>query len=102
MNEPARPGGFVAANDGARWSYRGVLTFANADAVLEAVGELPLPTGGIADLSGVEHADSCALAVLLALRRRAAAEGATLAFEAVPASIVSLARVYGIDTLVGV
>jgi phospholipid transport system transporter-binding protein len=98
----ARPGEFVAADGGARWTYAGALTFANAEAVLESAGALPLPSSGVADLAGLEHADSAALAVLLALRRRAAAEGRTLAFASVPDSVVSLARVYGIDTIVGV
>ncbi len=102
MNGEARSGGFVAADGGARWAYAGVLTFANAEAVLESAGALPLPSSDLADLSGLAHADSSALAVLLALKRRAAAEGARLAFESVPVSIASLARVYGIDSLVGV
>lgn len=102
MSGDARPGEFVAADGGARWTYAGALTFANAEAVLDSTGSLPLPSSGVADLSGLEHADSAALAVLLALKRRAAAEGAMLAFASVPDSIVSLARVYGIDTIVGV
>ena len=102
MSGDARPGEFVAADGGARWTYAGALTFANAEAVLESAGALPLPSSGVADLAGLEHADSAALAVLLALRRRAAAEGRTLAFASVPDSVVSLARVYGIDTIVGV
>lgn len=102
MSGDARRGEFVAADGGARWTYAGALTFANAEAVLDSTGSLPLPSSGVADLSGLEHADSAALAVLLALRRRAAAEGQTLAFASVPDSIVSLARVYGIDTIVGV
>lgn len=102
MSGDARPGEFVAADGGARWTYAGALTFANAEAVLESTGSLPLPSSGVADLSGLEHADSAALAVLLALKRRAAAEGTMLAFASVPDSIVSLARVYGIDTIVGV
>ena len=102
MSGDARPGEFVAADGGARWTYAGALTFANAEAVLESAGALPLPSSGVADLAGLEHADSAALAVLLALKRRAAVEGTKLAFASVPDSIVSLARVYGIDTIVGV
>ena len=130
MSGDARPGEFVAADGGARWAYAGTLTFANAEAVLESAGALPLPSSGVADLAGLRgatgyagrvaagagrrpargggagagraHADSAALAVLLALKRRAAAEGTSLAFASVPDSVVSLARVYGIDTIVGV
>lgn len=96
----AAAGAFAAAGD--RWTFSGVLTFDDAVAALAGADALPLPASGTVDLAGLAHADSAALAVLLALKRRAAAAGTTLAFESVPASIASLARVYGIDTLVGV
>jgi phospholipid transport system transporter-binding protein len=65
--------------------------------VLEATAALPLPASGIVDLAGVAHADSAALAVLLALRRRAIAEGRGITFASVPPMLDSLARVYGIE-----
>jgi phospholipid transport system transporter-binding protein len=91
------PGAFAAAGD--RWTYTGALTLDNAAAVVAAAAELPLPASGRVDLAGLGHADSVALAVLLAIRRRAADEKRSLAFEAVPAGLESLARVYGIDEL---
>lgn len=102
MNHAASASGFAAAADGERWTYAGTLTFENAEAVLEAALALPLPTRGIAELGGLAHVDSAALAVMLALKRRADAEGTRLAFESVPDTLVSLARVYGVDALVGV
>ena len=102
MNDAVRQGGFAATGDGARWEYAGTLTFENAETVLAAAKDLPLPSRGVADLTGLAHADSAALAVLLALKRRAVAEGAPLAFTSVPDTLVSLARVYGVDALVGV
>ncbi len=90
-------GTFAAA--GQSWTYTGALTFADAAAVLEATQALPLPESGVVDLAGLAHADSAALAVLLALKRRAAAERRTLAFTSMPATLDSLARVYGIDDL---
>lgn len=90
-------GAFAAA--GQSWSYNGALTFADAAAVLEATQTLPLPESGVVNLAGLLQADSAALAVLLALKRRAAAEGRTLVFTAMPATLDSLARVYGIDDL---
>src|SRR5262249_40223539 len=89
------------AVDGDRWTFRGVLTFDDAMPVLDASAELPLPRSGMVDLSGLAHADSAALAVLLALRRRAAEEGQLpLRFVGVPAMLDSLARVYGIEDLI--
>ena len=89
------------AADGDRWTFRGVLIFDDAMAVLDAAVSLPLPKSGVVDLSGLAHADSAALAVLLALRRRATAEGSNpLRFVGVPAMLESLARVYGIEDLI--
>lgn len=87
--------------EGDRWTFRGVLTFDGAMAVLDASSSLPLPKSGVVDLSGLAHADSAALAVLLALRRRAKAEHHhPLRFTGVPAMLDSLARVYGIEDLI--
>lgn len=91
-------GRFVAAGD--RWTFSGALTFDDATAVLEAARHVPLPSSGVVDLGAMEHADSAAIAVLLALRRRAEAEGRTLSFTARPAMLDSLARVYGVEDLV--
>jgi phospholipid transport system transporter-binding protein len=102
MNAPARHGAFAASDDGARWTYAGAMTFENAEAVLEGTTALPLPSTRIVDLGGLDHADSAAIAVLIALRRRAYAEGTDLSYATVPAAIVALARVYGVDALVGV
>jgi len=90
-------GAFSAAGD--RWQFEGTLTFDDAAAIFDAAQRLPLPASGVVDLAGLVHADSAALAVLLALRRRAAAEGRNLAFAGIPPTVVSLARVYGIEEL---
>jgi len=94
---PALDGGFVAAADG--WTYAGALTFANATAVFDACSELALPVAGSVDLAGLGPADSTALAVMLALKRRAAREGRPIAFASVPAGVLRLARVYGVEEL---
>ena len=89
------------AVDGDRWTFCGALTFDDAMAVLDAASSLPLPKSGVVDMTGLVHADSAALAVLLALRRRASAEGSIpLRFVGVPPMLDSLARVYGIEDLV--
>jgi phospholipid transport system transporter-binding protein len=93
-----RPAGFVA--DGERWTCHGALTLENAQRIVDAAAGLALPASGEIDLAGVDDADSSALAVLLEIKRRALREGRAVAFRAMPASIVALARVYGIETLV--
>jgi phospholipid transport system transporter-binding protein len=91
--------GFSAHAAGARWSYSGALTFANAGSVFAAAAALPLPSAGEVDLSGVLAVDSSAVAVLLALSRRAREEGRPLAFTGVPTALRALADLYSVEDL---
>jgi phospholipid transport system transporter-binding protein len=95
LHETVPPGAFAV--DGDRWRFTGALTFDDATAVLEAAKALPLPASGRVDMSGLAHADSAGLAVLLELMRRAKGEGRTLGFEGMPPVLTSLARVYGME-----
>ena len=86
---------------GDRWMLAGALTVDTAASVLEASREAALPPTGIVSLAGVDNVDSAAVAVLLAWRRRAAAEGKDLSFTDVPASLSALAELYGVEELIG-
>ncbi|MDE2358837.1 MAG: STAS domain-containing protein [Betaproteobacteria bacterium] len=90
--------GFAAIDGG--WRYTGDLTLDNAAAVFAASSALALPAGGAVDVSGLRHADSAALAVLIALKRRAAREHVEVALAGMPQPLHSLAMVYGVDELV--
>jgi phospholipid transport system transporter-binding protein len=94
--------GFVPDATGARWTYGGPLTFAEAGGVLTAAHALPLPPGGEVDLAGVEIFDSAAVAVLVALARRAAGEGRTLRFTGLPEGLRALANLYGVEEILEV
>jgi phospholipid transport system transporter-binding protein len=85
---------------GDRWMLAGPLTMDTAASVLEASREAVLPKSGIVSLAAVDGVDSAAVAVLLAWRRRAAAEGMDLWFTDVPASIFALARLYDVEELI--
>ncbi|MEO6749225.1 MAG: STAS domain-containing protein [Casimicrobiaceae bacterium] len=91
--------GFVLSDDGGAWRFRGTLTFDDVSAVFAASRSMGLPTTGVVDMSGLMHADSSALAVFLALSRRATAEDRPLSLAALPEALLALARVYGIDEL---
>jgi phospholipid transport system transporter-binding protein len=93
------PQGFVSDANGARWIYIGELTFANASNVYGAALTLPLPQSGEVDLSGMAAVDSSAVAVLVALSRRAVDEGKALAFRNVPAALTALADLYSVEDL---
>jgi phospholipid transport system transporter-binding protein len=94
---PADDGAFTV--DGNGWRFTGALTFDDAARVFAASRAVALPANGVVDFSGMTHADSSALAIMIALKRRAAAEGRALSIEALPASLRSLAVVYGVENL---
>jgi phospholipid transport system transporter-binding protein len=91
--------GFAGDETGAHWTYVGALTYANAGAVLAAAARLPLPTTGEIDLADIDAVDSAAVAVLVALKRRAAEDGRPLTFANVPAALTALADLYGVEEI---
>jgi len=93
--------GFAPDHHGAQWTYMGGLTFANAGPVLAATTAVGLPTDGEVDLENLGAIDSSAVAVLLALKRRAEEEGKPLRFVRAPAALVALAEVYGVESFLG-
>ena len=95
----SQPPGFFVEPGGTRWSYNGALTFANASGVFAEALAMPLPSAGEVDLSGVVAVDSSAVAVLLALSRRAQEEGKRLAFTKVPVALRALADLYSVEDL---
>jgi phospholipid transport system transporter-binding protein len=75
------------------------ITNANAGDLL-AEGAAAIARGEFAfDLSAVAEVDSAAVALLLEWQRQAVARGGRLVLSAVPADIDSLARLYGVDSL---
>lgn len=77
------------------------LTFDNAQAALSQ-GCAALAAGEtVFDLGGVKAVDSSAVALMLAWERRVRAQGRSLKFINVPAGVDALARLYGVDGLIG-
>ena len=79
-----------------------VLTHREAQACLaQWVATLPSHGDVWLDASGLERFDSSALAVLLACQRAARAKGCTLRVRDLPPRARQLARVYGIESSLG-
>ena len=73
------------------------LTVQNAKAALDQ-GLAAIKAGqSVFDLGTVQVADSSAVAVLLAWKRAARKAGAALSYVNLPASLQSLAALYGVD-----
>ncbi|WP_296942749.1 lipid asymmetry maintenance protein MlaB [uncultured Massilia sp.] len=77
------------------------LTFQNAQAALEQGCAAVAAGETVFDLGGVKAADSSALSLMLAWQRRAQAQGRALKFVNVPANVEALAKLYGVDALLG-
>jgi phospholipid transport system transporter-binding protein len=75
----------------------GELTLESVTACLER--DLPVGSLVVFDFSGVTRVDSSALALLLAWLRRAKTRGSAVELRALPESLLSLAQLYGVDTL---
>ena len=72
----------------------------NATALLQQ-GEAAIRGGeSHFDLSNVQRCDSSAVALLLAWERAARERGMRLGFAGIPASLRSLAKLYGVDVLI--
>jgi len=84
---------------GARWVLSGALTMDSAAPVLAASRQAALPSSGVIALGGVDRVDSAGVAVLLAWKTRALAEGKPLSFAEVPRSLAALAELYGVVEL---
>jgi phospholipid transport system transporter-binding protein len=75
------------------------LTFQTARAAL-AQGEAAIAAGEtVFDLGGVRTTDSSGVALMLAWQRRARAAGRQLTYINVPPELESLARLYGVESL---
>ena len=85
--------------EGERWMPAGSLTMDSVATVLATSTEATLPATGVIDLERVEAVDSAGVALLLAWKRRAAAEGKPLTFAHLPPSLASLAQLYGVEEL---
>ena len=82
-----------------RWQVSGALSMDTVETVLVASTQTGLPKDGIVDLTAVDRVDSAGVALVLAWARRAANEGSKIAFTGIPASMRSLAALYGVEEL---
>lgn len=84
---------------GGRLCVSAPMVMSTASALLEAGAAVFAEKEETVDLQAVTEADSSALAVMLAWLRAAQAAGRSLRFANVPAGIVALADLYGVDEI---
>jgi phospholipid transport system transporter-binding protein len=85
--------------EGERLVVSGAVTLANVGELLEE-GRRQIAEGAqVVDLAQVGEMDSALLALLLAWLREALARNASLRFANPPESLLTIARLYGVDEL---
>lgn len=87
--------------DGDRCTLQGPVTADNVVALLAQGAQRFTGPSVTVDLSGVTEVDSSALSLLLEWRREAVRNGRAIRFRNLPASLKSLAELYGITELLG-
>ncbi len=87
----------VAAPSPLRLPLVGTIDVSNAHQWLSRWPEAPGVV--MVDAAGLERADSAAVALLLAWRRRANARGQRLIVTNAPAALRTLAQIYGVEAL---
>ena len=95
----AQDGAFALVDGERGWTCTTAITFANARAALEQARTLPLPTSGVIDCTALHPVDSAAVAVLLAVKRRALEQEKPLSFINITPSLHTLADLYGVEEL---
>lgn len=79
----------------------GVVDFDTAPKLLEQVSEQIMPNGSlVVDFSGVSHANSAALALLLAWQEEAKRQQCTLNHQNLPESIQKLSHICQVSELI--
>lgn len=86
--------------DGNQVRISGAVTMANAVALREAVKQ-HMSGDTVVDLAAVTEVDSAALSLLFEWRREARRHNAQVLFRGLPASLKSLATLYGVVDLIG-
>lgn len=88
------------AQEANRWQLSGDLIVENINQVLDASKALSLTGPTQLDFTSVTDVDTSAISLILEFKRRAAAENVNLSLVNVPANLVSLMQLYGVDGFV--
>lgn len=83
-----------------RWQLSGDLIIENINQVLAASKALTLTGTTQLDFANVTDVDTSAISLILEFKRRAATEMAELSLSNVPANLISLMQLYGVDGFV--
>lgn len=83
-----------------RWLLSGDITLQNLDALLTERSALASVKVLEVDLSGVTDVDTASISLLFEWLRSAMAHGVKLSYSHLPANLVSLATLYGVEHVI--
>ena len=102
MNAANGQGGLTIVRTGDGFALEGPVTLMTAGQIIDAAREA-WPEQGVStiDFAGVTEADSAALALIFKWQRDAARKERTVRCINIPGNVVALARLYGVEALIG-
>ena len=83
-----------------QWHVAGEILVDNANAILTESNALEMPNDLQVDFSAVTDIDTAALSLLIGWQRRAIMLGKKIKFTNLPASLLSLAALYGVTDFI--
>ena len=84
----------------ASWHLDGDVVFAHASQLLKDSLSLNLHNAAIVDFANVADVDTSALSLMLEWERRAIAEQKKISYINLPANLLSLAKLYDVESLI--
>ena len=81
-------------------AIKGDLTIAHIAKAMARAAKMPKQSAIVVDLAGMKDADSSAVAFLLNCIRIGKERGSTVKFASVPASVLTLADIYGLKAVI--
>lgn len=81
-------------------AIKGDLTMGHVADAMKRIAKLPKKRDVVIDLSGAKEADSSAVAFLLNCLRLGRERGSDVKFASVPASVTTLADIYGLKAVI--
>ena len=81
-------------------AIKGDLTMSHVADAMKRISAMPKKREIVIDLSGAKEVDSSAVALLLNSLSLARTRGSTIHFESVPDSILTLADIYGLKSVI--
>ncbi len=83
-----------------RWNISGDVVISSISTLLESSKALNINANAVVDFANVTDIDTSTISLILEWKRRAQRENQSLAFVNLPANLISLTQLYGVNDLI--